>query len=71
LNFYSNANSVETDAAASYPSSLNPYIAGSLNCEFWRHGWEWINNDDVELPLRGIDLECVAAAASVPLTQIE
>jgi hypothetical protein len=41
--------------ALGYPSSRNPYIPGTLNHEFWLHGWEWVDYDGVELPLRDWD----------------
>jgi hypothetical protein len=43
--------------ALGYPRSRNPYLAGRLNFKFWRSGWEWIDNENVELPLRDSDSE--------------
>lgn len=41
--------------ALGYPTSRNPYISGSLNHEFWRQGWGWVDYDDVELPPREVE----------------
>jgi hypothetical protein len=33
--------------ALGYPRSRNPYKTGTMNLQFWRQGWAWI-----DLPIR-------------------